>query len=213
MYGQLDPLESFTLDEVDRRLKESIQEVFGNDAVLLQNDVSERAIMHKLAEYLQVRFPSMNVDCEYNRNVEQGEYAPKRLRILRRKAIEARKRLLHQVGDEEVIEEELLAISTYPDIIVHRRTVNSHNLMVIEVKKCEGFPPRQQDYANLYAHDYAKLQAFTGVGRDNPYHFRYGFFLLLVARSSECHFDLQLFRNGRKRRPLIRPKASEKGAD
>jgi hypothetical protein len=213
MDGQLDPLECFTPDEVECRLKESIQELFAKDAVLLQHDVSERAITHKLAEYLQVRFPSLNVDCEYNRNAEMGEYAPKNLQVLRRDAAQTRHELLEQVGDAEVIEEELLAISSYPDIIVHRRVVNSHNLMVIEVKKCEAFPPRERDYPRRYRHDYSKLRAFTDAGTDNPYHYRYGFFLLLGVRSASCTFDLQLLRGGRLQHQPGRVTAGEQHGD
>ena len=33
---------------------ECLAELYQNDRVLLQNDVSERAITHKLAEYLQL---------------------------------------------------------------------------------------------------------------------------------------------------------------
>jgi len=40
-----------------------------NDNYLLINDVSERAITHKLAEYYQNLFPKWNVDCEYNKNL------------------------------------------------------------------------------------------------------------------------------------------------
>jgi hypothetical protein len=197
MDGQHDPLEFFTPEKVECRLKESIEELLAKDAVLLQHDVSERAITHKLAEYLQVHFPSLNVDCEYNRNAERGAYAAKVLGILRESAREVTREVLEQTqkGDE-MVEEEILSVSTYPDIIVHRRTVNSHNLLVVEVKKALDFPPAH-NYERSYQHDYAKLCAFTESEGHNPYRYRYGYFLLLGVRSSAGEFDLQLFQGGR----------------
>ncbi len=40
-----------------------------HDAYILINNVNERTITHKLAEYYQNIFPGWNVDCEYNRNL------------------------------------------------------------------------------------------------------------------------------------------------
>lgn len=54
-----------------------LEEIYNNDFALIFNNVSERAITHKLAEYLQKRFKGYNVDCEYNRNYERGRYEPK----------------------------------------------------------------------------------------------------------------------------------------
>lgn len=39
------------------------------DAYLLQHNLSERSITHKLGEYYQLLFPEWNVDCEYNKNL------------------------------------------------------------------------------------------------------------------------------------------------
>ena len=41
------------------------------EAYLIEKDVSERAIAHKLAEYLQKEFQDYNVDCEYNRKYDE----------------------------------------------------------------------------------------------------------------------------------------------
>lgn len=38
------------------------------DYHLLENNVSERSIAHKLGCYLQLLFNDYDVDCEYNRN-------------------------------------------------------------------------------------------------------------------------------------------------
>lgn len=53
-----------TLGEIEKIVQNCLEELFENDLVLLQNDVSERAITYKLAEYLQNQIPDLNVDCE-----------------------------------------------------------------------------------------------------------------------------------------------------
>ena len=58
----------YSRQEVEAIVVASLRELLQDDASLLQYDVSERAITHKLAEYLQYRFGDYHVDCEYNRN-------------------------------------------------------------------------------------------------------------------------------------------------
>lgn len=41
-------------------------EVEKNDAFLLTKDVSEWAVAHRLAVYLERFFPEYDIDCEYN---------------------------------------------------------------------------------------------------------------------------------------------------
>ncbi|MFZ0635268.1 MAG: hypothetical protein WA755_00225 [Candidatus Acidiferrales bacterium] len=91
---------------VAAKLSSCIRLFLRNDAKLLALNVSERAITHKFAEYLANRFPSWDVDCEYDRILEQA----KRLRI--------RARLARVI----------------PDIIIHHRNTG-RNLLVIEAKK------------------------------------------------------------------------------
>src|ERR1051325_2546005 len=98
-----------TRGEIERIVCECLDKLLKNDLSLLQNDVSERAITHKIAEYLQDGIPNLNVDCEYNRNFELGELAIKRLMI----------RKPNELGEDDP-----LAISPYPDIIAHRRMTN-----------------------------------------------------------------------------------------
>lgn len=152
-----------TRSRIEQIVHNCLDELFENDLGLLQNDVSERAITHKFAEYLQDRIPNLNVDCEYNRNFELGERANKRLYFLK-----ANREGQIKVGLQE---DDLLAISTYPDIIVHRRMTNAENLLIIEVKK--------KNSQVSHDHDHEKLEAFTDTSDRNPYHYKYGVFILL----------------------------------
>jgi hypothetical protein len=45
----------------------ALQVLYKDDHILITNNTSERAITHKLAEYIQPLFQSWHVDCEYNR--------------------------------------------------------------------------------------------------------------------------------------------------
>src|SRR5580658_4141677 len=92
-------------ERVERTIRECINELLKNDLCLLQKDMSERAITHKLAEYLQDRIPDLDVDCEYNRNVEDGPYAGKLLDALRTE----REEIIRNCPSED----DLLTVSTY----------------------------------------------------------------------------------------------------
>jgi len=56
-------------DNIKSKISSALEELFENDAVLLVNDVAERAITSALARYIQNYFPEWDVDCEYNRNI------------------------------------------------------------------------------------------------------------------------------------------------
>lgn len=155
--------DTFNIEDIRRHVHDSLNDLLQYDRALIVNNVSERAITHKLAEYLQKRFSTLHVDCEYNRDYERGEGARKELYLLRGERDDKIRAGLS--------EEDMLAVSTYPDIIVHRRLVNSENLLVIEVKKTNS---------NVDAtFDHRKLSAFTDNTDCNKYHFKYGIFILI----------------------------------
>lgn len=101
-------------NEIKVRVIAAICRLYRHDRDLLDVGVNERAITHKLAEYLQDEFPNWHVDCEYNR-----------------RGTEVKR--LNQFTNLEDTE----ARTVFPDIIVHRRRIK-HNLLVIEVKKTGG---------------------------------------------------------------------------
>ena len=130
------------------------------DWQLLENYTTERSVTHKLAEYLQVRIPYLDVDCEYNRNVENGNNEPTRIELLKAK--------LPKILWERLKDEDKLSISSYPDMILHRRT---KNLLVVEMKKTNSQVGQELDFA--------KLETFSEKGGVNAYHYRYGVFVLI----------------------------------
>jgi len=97
-------------------VERAIQRVLETERELLDRDVSERALSHHLARFLRDMMPdNYAVDVEYNRALDN----PKRLQLPPRKALD----------------NELRATTVFPDIIVHVRGTNEHNLLVLEVKK------------------------------------------------------------------------------
>lgn len=164
-------------------LKSCLKELKKNDFILLENDVSERAITHKLAEYLQKRFPEYHVDCEYNRDFERGKYKPKYLKLLEDE-MDQRKKLF----DEK--DEELQELSIYPDIIVHIRGTNKDNLLVVEVKKHNRSGKE---------FDFSKLKSFTSSSNDNNYKYEFGLFVrIFVREKAENNSEMILFQNGKE---------------
>jgi hypothetical protein len=116
---------------IEHALFISLDQLIRADADILINDINERTISHRLANYLESHFPGWNVDCEYNRDHED----PKRLDIQRR----------------NIKSDDTQATTVYPDIIVHQRGTDN-NLVVIEIKKTTS--QEDDDY------DKGKLGAF-----------------------------------------------------
>jgi len=153
---------SFTKDELEGIVKSSLKKLRRLDKKLLEINVNERTITHKLAEYLQQNFLEFNVDCEYNR-FEHNEIDDlvKKLDLPR----------------NNVSWDDTEAKTVFPDIIVHNRGSQEKNLLVIEVKK---FPCKISENV-----DRNKLIAFT----KDPYNYKYGLFLKINLINKKDSFD------------------------
>jgi len=96
------------------------------DEYLLQVNVNERTIAHRLACLLQLEFDEYSVDCEYNRDGHDP------------------KEIAYGSGDDDEH-----GSRVYPDIIVHRRGNNDSNLLVIELKKSNNPEADDRDFEKL----------------------------------------------------------------
>lgn len=83
----LDPYDNF-------RICNGLTSLLIFDHYLLEMNLSERAITHKLAEHYQHLFHEWNVDCEYNRNLD----GPKEIFIDPRKILQAMANKLEKSG-------------------------------------------------------------------------------------------------------------------
>jgi hypothetical protein len=113
------------------RLISALQEFYARERFILDRDLGERALTHRLAVHVERNFLSWDVDCDYNR---LGD----RTMLLPRGSI--------------VSTDDSLGKSIYPDIVVHRRAV-PENLLALEIRK--AINPQSS------AHDRHKLMALT----------------------------------------------------
>ena len=109
----------------------ALGEFYAREVYLLEKDLGERTLTHRLAVYLESRFAGWDVDCDYNRLGERRLRLPKGAIV--------------STDDDS-------GKSVYPDIVVHRRT-GPENLLAIEVRKAANHQPPE--------HDRHKLRAMT----------------------------------------------------
>jgi hypothetical protein len=109
----------------------ALEEFYGHETYILEKDLGERALTHRLAVHVERQFPGWEVDCEYNR---LGE------------------RMLRLPKGTIVSTDDALGKSVFPDILVHQRDI-PNNLLAIEVRKASNHQPSE--------HDQHKLEALT----------------------------------------------------
>jgi hypothetical protein len=112
--------------ELDK-LVGAIGEFYAREGFLLDKDLGERALTHRLAVYIERQFDGWDVDCDYNR---LGE------------------RLLKLPHGSIISTDDGLGKSIFPDIIVHRRAV-PENLLAVEVRKDINHQPIEHDHHKL----------------------------------------------------------------
>jgi hypothetical protein len=113
------------------RLVKALGDFYARESHLLERDLGERALTHRLAVAIERQFPDWEVDCDYNRLGERTWKLPKASIV--------------STDDD-------LGKSIYPDIVVHRRAV-PENYLAIEVRKAANHQPPD--------HDRHKLRALT----------------------------------------------------
>ena len=105
----------------------AVREFYARETHILEKDVGERALTHRLAVYLEKQFPGWEVDCDYNRLGERT------LRMPRGTIIST---------DDDI------GKSVYPDIVVHQREI-PNNLLAVEVRKATNHQPPEHDQHKL----------------------------------------------------------------
>ena len=169
---------------IQEKLVEALNELFERDPYLIEKDLHERSITHRLAIYLEGRFPEYNVDCEYNGNVEED--SGKKYIYLLKASAEALGLLKKDEQDKEVVER-----AVYPDIIVHKRGLNgpNNNLLIVEVKKSSN--DNEGDY------DKEKVVRYTSAEHENNLRYSLGAFVYLKVRN-EIKFSVEWYVEGQR---------------
>lgn len=177
------PLQEYDINIIKQKFISALDVLVRNEKQLIQNDINERTLAHRLAIYLESEFPGYNVDIEYNRNVEIGEHEPKYIWNVKEGFENAYKRAIQAHAD---IKEFIEQITTYPDIIVHERGTNSHNLLVIEIKK--------NNNKTDWEIDKTKLIAFTKL--DEGYKYKLGIHLVLYINRKWKNPSYEYYHDG-----------------
>lgn len=170
------------LYQIKRRIDLAIDTLRVNDNYLLENDLNERSITHKLATYMDQTFgKTYDVDCEYNRNISDL----KKIYMLKNKWDELNNRVMF--NEDEMFSEIFVEKNVFPDIIVHKRGRADGNLLVLEVKKSTSSV--SEDY------DMEKLKCYTEQGSNLNY--KYGVFIRFHTSKAEYQFpDIRCFTEG-----------------
>lgn len=109
----------------------ALEEFYAQETFLLERDLGERTLTHRLAVYVERQFSVWQVDCNYDRLGERTLRLPR--------------------GSGSSTDDHL-GKSIYPDIVVHQRDI-PNNLLAIELRKDSNHQPLE--------HDQRKLQALT----------------------------------------------------
>ncbi len=157
----------------------AVQRTWDEEGDLLARRVSERAVTHRIALHLQTFFPQHTVDCEYNRNHEASKTIEVRLA---RVGEQKRRELIQRAVDagmprNEAEQQVVVSTNPLPDLIVHRRRSNDHNLFIAEIKVAGD---SRGAAGRLY--DLEKLRAFTAP---EPYGYRLGVFADIAETFAE----------------------------
>ncbi|MCP6718726.1 MAG: hypothetical protein KJI71_00655 [Patescibacteria group bacterium] len=153
---------TFTKAELENIINCCLQKLRRLDRYLLDEEVNERTITHKLAEYLQQHIPEFNVDCEYNR--------------FKRRDIEDIVKRLELPTDNNNWDDTKLS-PVIPDINIHERGPHGKNILVIEVKKSSS--------SSSETVDRNKLIAFT----TEPLNYELGLFLKIDLDNEDDIMD------------------------
>ena len=111
------------------KLIAALHDFYAREAFLLERDLGERALTHRLAVCIEKQFSGWEVDCDYDRLGERTM------------------RLPHGTVSST---DDHLAKSIYPDIVVHQRDI-PNNLLAIEVRKAANHQPIEHDQHKLQA--------------------------------------------------------------
>ncbi|NOU60807.1 hypothetical protein [Marinifilum caeruleilacunae] len=130
----------------DKEIDLMLDKLYKLDTYLLQKNlnINERTLTHRMGIYLQELFPSLHVDCEYNRmgrktswgiEYTEGDYFAKTVCL----------------SNGSVSEEDDNGSRVFPDIIIHNRDT-ADNYAIIEVKVQWKNGKAGQDHKKLDAY-------------------------------------------------------------
>ena len=170
--------------DIHTALTRALNSLIARDGWLLQQDLSEQSISHRLACYLDNSFEDYEVDCEYNGDVNR-ENDKKAISILKDRLQQFRLLRQHEMDD---IESQLTTRTVFPDIIIHKRGTNEYNLCIVEIKKTSSRVP--------FDYDAIKLSAYTGSDFGNSLKYQLGAFVSIKTGDANLSYEIKYFKDG-----------------
>ena len=158
-------------EEIEEKVNLALDIFYVKDKYLIDNDIHERSMTHKLAIYLEELFKEYDVDCEYNKNISES----KKIHDIESEIQKIRKIEKDEYKDSVVV---------FPDITIHKRGNKLKNLLVIEVKKDNATKNNKEEI------DILKLKAYTS----KDLNYRYGIYINL--KNSREKVIIKKFENG-----------------
>lgn len=153
-------------NDIKKLIEISLKKLIREDGDLIRRKVKEECINHRLAchleQFLKEEFNifKYNVDLEYNKNYNEP------------------KMLIDKNNNIKAIR---------PDIIVHKRKTNEHNLIAFEIKK--GYTDK---------HDLEKIK---GLLR-SPYNYKYG--CLISYLPEKTYIKIKLLSNNGQEKEIFK---------
>lgn len=168
------------LEETLEKFEKVLNDFCDKEKYLLEHNLSERCISHKLAEYLKEEFADFHVDCEYNKkfNFDEMVNDPKELIITRKE--------LDEIAVVKTREGE--TFSVFPDIIIHERK-SDNNHLIIEIKKTSNNSLKDKNFDRL------KLKKYT-ESYVNQLGYKLGIFLEIGVLEKTGENEMCYFQNG-----------------
>lgn len=173
------------IEEIQRHLEQALQELIAKDSHLLINNLSEQSMTHRLALHLTPKFSVYDVDCEYNGDVD-SDVKRKEIDVL---TVNAER--LEIIRNASPRDENTIVKRVFPDIIIHKRGRNNHNLLVIEAKKSTNNDTKALEY------DFEKLRIFTSQDDTNSFNYTLGAFVEFIVGTNP-NYMIRWFANGRE---------------
>ena len=173
-------------EEIIDRVELANKMLFKYDKWLLEHNLSEQCITHKLATYLQDVFSDYDVDCEYNGNIDNPD-EKKKISIVKH---DLRKKGVLTEKEEGENDKELAERRVFPDIIIHERGSNESNLCIIEVKKSNSSISPE--------YDEIKLKSYTSGSFGNNLKYQLGIFILLIIDEENPDLKMVFYKDGDK---------------
>lgn len=175
-------------NEIIDILNKSIHLLYKYDECLLEDDLSERSICHKLAEHLQSLIKDYDVDCEYNKNIANPG-GRKKIYILKEELASIRKLTAQQQNMED---DEFIELSVYPDIIVHKRRNSDENKLIVEVKKSTNTDKEALKF------DLLKMQTYTSHEDGDELNYQLGAFITFPTGRTNAQLTIEYYLDGNK---------------